>query len=424
MSAEYQDSLSNYLDNTTVFRPPLIRLFNESRFRLFNKSTAQSVVIGKNNQLFQIDYVREYTGDYFVGEELIRQRCNRIRYLQDTLSHLGVELLLVMAPGKATYMPENLPDRFRQKTAKNTNYQCFKKTCIEMGINTLDLQSYFLEMKDTASWPLYPSYGVHWSDYGMYLALDTFTNLATQLTTKKIPALTLSGIDITNTPRGEDYDTGDIMNLMFTLKEVELAYPQFNNADTTKPELDVLFVGDSYIFHWLKYKLGEYLFKNYNFWYYNVMVYPEYYTQELYNYNLNIKEEILKRDLIVLECAETFMYTAFWNFEDMAYKLFFDDYKIDDVYYYQNDITKDHSQFIEVYNASVKKNKLFATELLDEAKHRAQTAPVGSVEFYVHSIKNDKQWLELITRQAAEQGIPLEDAILNNARWMVDNDEY
>ncbi|HPG74398.1 MAG TPA: hypothetical protein PLM49_08930, partial [Bacteroidales bacterium] len=83
MSAEYQDSLSNYLDNTTVFRPPLIRLFNECRFRLFDKSTAQSVVIGKNNQLFQIDYVREYTGDYFVGEELIRQRCNRIRYLQD-----------------------------------------------------------------------------------------------------------------------------------------------------------------------------------------------------------------------------------------------------------------------------------------------------------------------------------------------------
>ncbi|HOE03960.1 MAG TPA: hypothetical protein PLZ52_01990 [Bacteroidales bacterium] len=424
MSAEFQDSLGAYLDNNTVFRAPLIRMYNEVNYRLFSKSTAKTVVIGKNNQLFQTDYIREYNGEYFIGKELIRQRCERIKYIQDTLARAGIDLLVVLAPGKASFFHEFIPDRYQQNKHGNTNYRCFKQTCAELGINTLDLQACFMQMKDTASWPLYPTYGVHWSDYGMYLALDTFVNHISQLTGKKVPALTVSGIDKTHQPRGEDYDTGDLMNLMFPLNETTLAYPKFSNADTVTPEINALIVGDSYIFHWLKYGLGEYLFKDYRFWYYNVMVYPEYYTQELYNYNLNIKEEIMKRDIIVLECAETFMYTAFWNFEDMAYKLFNPAYKADGVFYYQNDITKDHDQFLEVYDAAVRKNKALAAELLNEAQLRESTAPLGSVEFYIYSIKSDEQWLALITRQAAEQGVPLEEAIRNNAIWMTENDEY
>ncbi|HOY37912.1 MAG: hypothetical protein KBB11_05915 [Bacteroidales bacterium] len=420
----FQDSLSTYIDNNFKLRPPMLRAYNEYKYRVFRKTNAAEVVLGKNNQCLQTGYILEHTGDYFVGNNLIEERCKRIKYLQDTFQQIGITMFVVFAPGKASFMPENIPDRYLRSKYDENNYTCFVKNCDKYNIRTLDLQQYFDEIKDTVSYPLFPTNGIHWSEYGMYLALDTFLNYTAKISSKKIPELTISGLKKTNKPQGEDYDVGKIMNLMLPLPEKTLAYPQFSKSDTTRPELDILIVGDSFMFHWLKYKLGEYLFRHYNLWYYNVMVYPEFYQKELYNYSVNIKEELLKRDVIVLECTETFMHTAFWNFEDMAFKLFNPDYTPDAVFYYQNDITKDRKQFISIFEKAKKSKRRLNDVLYEEAVYRAKTMPLGSVEYYVYSIKNSEQWLDLMKKQAREQGKHLDEIIMANAKWMTENDDY
>jgi len=128
--------------------------------------------------------------------------------------------------------------------------------------------------------------------------------------------------------------------------------------------------------------------------------------------------------VIVLECTETFMHTAFWNFEDMAFKLFNPDYTPDAVFYYQNDITKDRKQFISIFEKAKKSKRRLNDVLYEEAVYRAKTMPLGSVEYYVYSIKNSEQWLDLMKKQAREQGKHLDEIIMANAKWMTENDDY
>lgn len=423
MNGLYQDSMTSFKDNNTLLRVPLIRFYNEFNFQLFKITKAPEVVIGKDNQCFQIDYIREYTGEYFIGEDLINERCRRIKYLQDTLSSIGIDLMVIFTPGKATYMPENIPDHYKRKMYPDNNYRCFTRTCKNMGINMLDLQSMFSEMKDTVSWPLFPTHGIHWSDYGMYLALDTFVNYAANLTGKKIPKLRVKELQKTNIPRDQDNDIAQTLNLMFQLDETTLAYPIFEFSDTVNPELNVLFVGDSFLFHWFKYDLGKYLYKHYNFWYYNVMVYPEFYDSNLMNYSLDLKNEITSRDLIVLECTERFLYTAFWNFEENIYKVFNPQYNQDAMIFHLNDITKDHKKWLEVHQESVNSGKLVNEVLYSIAEKLALTLKPGTVEFYEFSIRNSPDWLEKVKLQAQQQSISLDEAIHRNAIWMVEQEK-
>jgi hypothetical protein len=420
LSGTFQDSMSLFKDNNTLLRTPLIRFYNEYNFRLFKTTRAPEVVIGKNNECFQIDYIREYTGEYFVGEDLIFERCKRLKYLQDTLNKIGIDLIVVFAPGKASYMPENIPDHMKRKIYPENNYRCFIKTCDKLDINVLDLQKHFNSIKDTVSWPLYPTYGIHWSDYGMYLALDTFINSVEKLTKKNIPDLIVSEIETTTIPRDQDNDIARTLNLMFEPKEKTLAYPKFQFSDTTKPEINALFIGDSFLFHWFKYDLGTYLFKKYNFWYYNVMVYPEYEKQKLMNYSLDIGADIKSRDIIVLECTERFLYTAFWNFEEVVYNIFNPEYKPDAMIYHLNDITKDHKRFINAYDAAVNSGQTLKEVIYSVADSLAVKLKPGTVEFYEYSIRQSPEWLEGIKLQAQQQGVPLEEMIHRNAVYMVE----
>jgi hypothetical protein len=427
-AGQYQDSLTDWLNQSQVFRPSLVRINNQMQYSFYNKTNAAGVVLGKNRQCFQSDYIYNYTGEFFIGRELIDMRMQRIKFLQDTLQNRGIQLLVVLAPGKAGFMPDNIPDSmiYKTKTRPENNHDYMVEQLKNLNINHIDLHTYFIEMKDTASWPLFPTYGIHWSDYGSYLALDTFLTAARNLTQKHIPELKPSHIELSNIPRGQDYDLGELMNLMFRLPEKELAYPKFAFDDTAKnPEVDILFVGDSYVFHWLKNPIPEYLYKHYNFWYYNVMVYPQFYVKNLYNYNLDIPAEVLKRDIVVLECTERFLHASFWKFEEIMYKYLKPGYHSEPIIYHITDITKDREQFLAVYSYARANNISLEDALWQEAADRAENdAPLGSLEFYIDAIKTNKEWLHEVEKQANEQSVDLEEMIRRNAQWMVDNDEY
>jgi hypothetical protein len=426
-SGTYQDSVTDWLNHTQKFRPIFVRTNNQLQYSMYRKTNAAAVILGKNGQCFQSDYIYDYNGEFYAGSDLLDARMERVKWLQDTLQKRNISLLVVLAPGKASYMPENIPDSMMPKTdSPPTNYKYIASKLIALDINHIDLNKYFLEMKDTASWPLFPTYGVHWSDYGSYLALDTFLTASRKLTGMHIPKLDASSIELSRIPRGQDYDVGNLMNLLFRLPEKQLAYPQFNYSDTlNKAEVNVLFVGDSYVFHWLKNPIPEYLYRHYNFWYYNVMVYPEFYQKRLFNYDLDIPAEVFSRDLIVLECTERFLYTAFWKFEELMYSYLNPGYASDPVFYYLNDITKDHDQFLEVTYTARAQNISVEEALWAEANRRAlNDPPLGSLEFYINAIKTNNEWLTEVEQQATNQGVDLEEMIRRNAQWMVENDEY
>ena len=171
-SGEYQVKQEEYLNEMFGFRSSFVRINNQIAFNLFNKAKANGVIIGKNNYLFEENYIKAYYGTDFIGIDSINKRMQRVKFVQDTLAKLNKTLVLIYAAGKGSFYPEYFPDEYKKEKTK-TNYEYHIKFSKALGLNFIDFNKYFLENKSKSKYPLYPQYGIHWSNYGTALAADS-----------------------------------------------------------------------------------------------------------------------------------------------------------------------------------------------------------------------------------------------------------
>ena len=160
----FQNQKEHYLNNEFGFRPSFVRLHNQIDFYLFDKLHANSVIRGKENYLYEYNYIKTYYGLDFIGADSIQNRMKQIKVIQDSLQARNKLFLLVFAASKGQFYPEYFPDSsIRDK--KTTNYEMHIKYAAETGVNFIDFNSWILSMKNNAPYPLYTKYGIHWSYY-------------------------------------------------------------------------------------------------------------------------------------------------------------------------------------------------------------------------------------------------------------------
>jgi hypothetical protein len=162
-SGDFQLLEEKYLNETFGFRNLFIRINNQIAFSLFNKAKANGVIIGKHNYLYEENYIKAYYGTDFIGIDSISHRIERLKFIQDTLSKLNKTIIIVFAAGKGSFYPENFPKEYLKEKGK-TNYEYHVKLAKEYGLNYIDFNSYFIENKNKSKYPLYPQYGIHWSN--------------------------------------------------------------------------------------------------------------------------------------------------------------------------------------------------------------------------------------------------------------------
>ena len=210
-------------------------------------SNADGFIVGKEGYLFEEDYILEYTGHYFIGKKTIDCKLHKLIEVKEQLKDQGIELMMVIEPGKASFYPEYIPDRYFAKGISLSNYQYIYQKCCQLGIPILDLNRYFLDLKATSPYPLFSKYGMHWSIYGVSVVVDTLNKFITHHASVSIPSFHVTDITITNELRSTDNDIGKTFNLIFDLPEIEVAYPEITfGADTLERELNMLVIGDSY----------------------------------------------------------------------------------------------------------------------------------------------------------------------------------
>lgn len=318
LSGDFQEQQEKYLNESFGFRSLFVRINNQLTFNLFKKAKANGVVIGKNGYLFEKHYIDAYYGEDFVGVDSIKHRMNRLKYIQDRLSKLNKTLLIVFAPGKASFYPEYIPDNLKAPK-KITNYQLTLHKAKALGINYIDFNQYFIDHKYTAKYQLYPKYGIHWSYYGSCIAADSIVKYIERIRKIDMPDISWKYIRMYEA-KESDYDIGDGMNLLFKLKGDKLAYPILKferGSGKTKPSL--LVISDS--FYWGMYSFGiDRVFSKNHFWYYNKDVYPECTEKPLKTCQLNLKNQIMQHDVIMIMSTETTLKTMGWGFIEDAYK--------------------------------------------------------------------------------------------------------
>jgi hypothetical protein len=365
-SAEYQGKKEEYLNESFGFRSTFVRINSQIAFTLFRKVNARGVVAGKQNYLYEENYVKAWYGADFIGTDSIARRIGRLKYIQDRLSEMNKTLVVVFAAGKGSFYPEYFPETNYSKGP--TNYETHIRAASDSGLRYIDFNRWFLEHKANSQYPLYPKYGIHWSQYGTCLVADSLIHYIEKARNIDMPDLTWDRVDIARA-RGDDYDIGYGLNLIFKLRRDQLAYPaiRFESGEgKTRPR--VLVIADSYYWGMFNFGLSR-SFSDDHFWFYNKQVYPESFTKELTTGQLSLSDEISKHDVFILMATEANLPGFGWGFPEAAYKI------------------------------------LYEKHLHDR------------IQNLMEYIRTDKNWMKHIEEKARQRGIPVDSMLYLDADW-------
>ena len=382
MDGSFQTEFQDYTDEQIGFRNFMVRLYNQYHYSFFQEAKANGVVTGKEGYLFEESYIRSHLGldPIPFGQE--KERVSKLKSIRDTLLKRDVELMVAIAPGKASFHEEFIPDSYFEeaklvggKTGLN-NYTLYRDELQQQGIPLLDLRRYFLELKSDSPYPLYPKNGTHWSKYGVYLAADTLVKYIGGLLDRPVYEIALNGVETSTEMRGSDDDVEKGMNLLFDLPDLEMAYPDYElRFDRISQPIRLLSTGDSY--YWGLY---PFLFEDKLFWYYSREVHPnpnEPAPPPLVS-ELDVRDGIEEHDLVMLIVTEGNMNDFGFGFIDRAY----------DAYFGENKVYKDWK--------------------------------MGQ---YARIILHDEAWSKTILGKARAEEIPFHEAVKNNAEYLIWQDE-
>jgi hypothetical protein len=427
----YQDQLESHLKDSIGFHNFFIRFNNQLNYSLFGQINSSGVIEGKDGMLLPKSYIESYLGKDFVGESVLQSFSVKLKAVQDSLKAHNKEFLVLLVPGKASIFPEKIPDQFLENRSDKTNYSVLVNFLESYNINHLNLREFLEEKKGQLESQLFADNSVHWSGNTVSVVADTMVNYLREKYNYEMPYIIRKKGEYTvENYRYTDYDIAASMNLLFNIAEDTLYYPNlkfYRSSKLKKPTL--LGCGDSF-FQSFKgfYPILDSCFSQASrLYYYNRFVdWPHrFYNMELFNNMLDIKLELERSDLIVVEMTDE-------NIKKLGYGF------IDDILaYYNNTQSYDWNRINQLKNEpeNIAKASRFhqlagysyeqMLTAIAKGKLDENTLPPNEFEKQVQEkmleIKNTPEWLKKVKKQAIEKNIPLEQNIRENAEWIINN---
>jgi hypothetical protein len=378
LSKEFQEKKEKYISDHFGFREDCIRIHNQLAFSLFKTAKANKVVVGKENYLYEKGYIDSYYGKDYIGIDSIRKKMLMVAFLADTLKKLNKTLLLVFAPGKAAFYPEFIPDH--QAMPKGiTNMEVYLRFAKELKIPHIDFHTWFNEQKKWSKYPLIPKYGIHWSEYGAFLAMDSMIKHIEMI--RNIDMINASNKQTHfGSVAGQDIDIEKGMNILFRLKRQQLAYPEVRFEDSAgKVKPSVIVVADSYYWQMIFFGIST-CFNRSDFWYYFQRAHNPTYKHSKPMEEIDVFKEVDQHEVIIIMASDVNLPKFGWNFIETMF---------------------------EHYGGSLP-GRSWQTDY-----HRK------IMELKVN-IESDEKWMTSIREKAKTKGIPVDSMAFIDAKWIVD----
>ena len=325
LSGQFQEQFMKHYEQDLALHPLLIKLRNQTGYSLFNEINAAGIEKGKDNVLFDNGYIKTYMGEDFIGDQAIKRKVEMLAYVQAELKKRNIDLVFVMAPGKASVLPEYIPGKYDLTKKTRSNYEAFSEEFLKQNINHLNITKYFLERKATAPYPLFTKCGVHWSGYGATLAADTTFKYLEKLRKINLPDFYDAGGEESFIPRSTDADIGELTNLMVDIPSDKMYYPKIVfKTDTSKTKPNLLVIGDSFVWSWIGfYAYIPNLFNERSvFWYYNHETgWSANGNGKVLTKDLSLKNETLSRDVIMIINTEASLNNAGQFFIEQMFEM-------------------------------------------------------------------------------------------------------
>ncbi len=379
LNGSHARKMDEYLTHNFGFREGFVRVDNQLAYAVFGEARAKNIVIGKDEFLFEKNYLDAYAGRDFLGRDIIREKVRRLKFIQEKMEEENKVFLTVLAAGKATFYPEYIPNEW-QEEKDSTNYHVYRKELSEQGVNHIDFNAWFVRNKGKWDYPLYPKTGIHWSEYGMALAADSILTWIDNARDWDLPEIYWDSIIVSDSIRYSDSDIEDGMNLLYGISNIPMAYPQIKFRTEGKKKAKAIVISDS--FFWRMYSAGvpTEFFDNAEFWYYFYGAYPRYAEDKTRVEDLNLENELPNKEVVIMMGTEAFLRDFPWGAEQRLY---------------------------EYYNGTYSFDALRLESKLSQMKER---------------IQKDKEWLGHLKDKARKEGISLDSMIHKDALSIVEKE--
>ena len=313
----FQKDNEAYLTQHYGFREPLTRVYNQTLWSLFRYSKVEEdnrVVITKDNWMFEPWTVEEYyqscsrlySDDSLEVAKVFEAEAQRLLKVQKALEPYNTHLFVALLPGKEQICSEHMPENkqyFKEK--KITAYGFYSKRLKELGVNCVDFAEWFMQMKDTVSYPLFPQTGTHWSILAAQHSADSLIRYMEDLADINMVNIQLDP-DFQRT-MDPDKDLESLMNLIWPLKKRpnRLAYV-YPDEDSTAVKPTLITIGDSFYWNILNLTPVWAVFDSVPYWYYFSTVYFD--GEENKVSDRDVLQEVIDADFVMLLYSTIGMY--------------------------------------------------------------------------------------------------------------------
>jgi hypothetical protein len=317
----FQHGKEKYLNQAFGFRNFLVRINNQLYYSILDIAKAKGVVVGKNGYLFEETYINDYLGASFVGQERVKDVVRRLSAIDSIFETMNKTFVVVFSPGKASFYPEFIPEQFK-RVNDSTNYKSYRQAILQAGIPFIDFNSYFLSMKSSSRIPLYPKTGIHWSDYGAILAMDSINTYLGQVRGYDPVELYWEEFNQNDSVSDIDADIEYGMNLLFSIDKPRYRYPlvKFDDNGSYRPK--VMVIGDSFYRNLFFRGVSDKLFDNPGFGYY----FKEIHSPFIGGVNdvnaIDVRGLLDNYEVIMLMVSEATMLNFPYDFDKIVYGLY------------------------------------------------------------------------------------------------------
>lgn len=459
----FQVGIEAFLKQNFGFREPLIRFYNQYLWDFYKTSNGNQgiLTIGKDGWLYEPWVVNDYYQTQFhyhahdaeQMKQMLSEEAFRVYQLQHILEPYGCHLFTTLVPSKDLIYPEHLPDKptaHFQDTSKMAARFYYEDELTRFGVNHINLEHFFVQAKDSVDFMLFPQTGTHWSEYGALFAADTLIRYMEHLSNINMKNIVIGPRTLQDADE-VDKDLESLLNLIRPLPRPKYYYATVttdNDSSAVKPKM--ITIGDSFWWNITNQLPMQDIFSAAPYWYYNSTIYFDntYHSVD----EVNLVDEIFSADFINLFYSATQLYRMNNNFTKKALlALCYDTEEIAlTITTLEKNICADSAWAAKLRQRALSQGETFEEVVKKEAQWLINNEPEKffpelndtiptkrskqveayftmdslafieqEVEKTIKNIENNEAQLEAIREKAQQQGKTLEQAIRDDARWVV-----
>lgn len=324
-TGKFQSGVNDYLKDNLGFREWLIPLYNQYAWDLYKKTENNGVFFGKDNWLFFWEHMQDQyeslTYKYKNSPEemtaVFERDAKSVYMLQEVLKSYGTTLFVCISPSKNELYPDLLPENKNFHKPEGVHADVFyPKRFKELGVNCLDLNALYKQMKDSVDYPLFYKSGSHYTHLAATYTADTLVKYMEAISGLNIQNITFKE-PYTKKPMNIDRDMENLYNLIFPIEKVDYYYVGVEPiADSTAVKPKWLTIGDSFYWNINEEIRNAGLFESTPFWYYNKEV--NFDPGKTYTDELNIIDELISADIVMIYWCPINLYALEHGFVNNA----------------------------------------------------------------------------------------------------------